>query len=746
MSIGARTKRFDGPSKVDGTALYPGDIQLDNPLHAKVVFSNRPHARMVSMDTSTARAVPGVVTIVTAADVPMNEYGLTMFDQPVLVGVDGTGRSAVPSDISRWEADQIAVVIAESIEAAVAGAEALVVAWEDLPIVPDIDAALTGDTLVHAYNGKPTNVFYDYKIRRGNMAEGWAAADVVVEATYEMPHQEHAYLQPEAAVSYIDDEGRVTVKIAGQWIHEDRGQIAHALDIPDDEVRVIYPAIGGAFGGREDMTLQIVMALAARKVHAMGIDRPVRSVWNREESILGHHKRHRARVVTKWGATFDGKIVAVDADVYMDAGAYNYTSNKVLGNFHVAIAGPYAVPHVRIDSMAIYTTTVPGGAFRGFGAPQAGFVCESQINKIADALGLDPYEVRRRNLLGEGDPTITARPLPIGITMEQVLEECATRTDTWRESPAERDVRPFASLPPSDSAVRTGTGIGIGFKNVGFSFGFPERCEATIELGGDSDEYDSATVFHAGADVGQGAHTVFAQMAADALGLPVEAVGREMSDTATSGDSGSASASRLTWMAGHAIGEAAAVAQKAWGDGDRPARGHYRYEPPSSEMIDPDTGEGAPFITCGYVAEAVQLAIDVETGHIEILRMVCVTDAGRVVNPLLAEGQIEGAVIQALGYTLTERLVVHDGRITNPRLSGYLIPGVADIPRDLEVVNLELPDPQGPWGIRGIAEMPMIPCAPAVIAAVHDATGVWIDEFPLTPDLVRKHLRAAGIG
>ena len=745
MSVGARTKRFDGPSKVDGSALYPGDIPLDNPLHAKVVFSNKPHARMVSMDTSGAYAVPGVVAVLTAADVPMNEYGLTMFDQPVIVGVDGTGRSAVPSDISRWEADHIAVVIAESVEAAVAGAEALVVEWEDLPIVGDIDAALKGDTLVHPHNGKPTNVFYDYKIRRGDMDAGWEAADVVVESIYEMPHQEHAYLQPEAAVSYIDDEGRVTVQIAGQWIHEDRGQIAHALDIPDDHIRVIYPAIGGAFGGREDMTLQIVMALAARKVHGLGIDRPIRSIWNREESILGHHKRHRARVVTKWGATNDGKIVAVDADVYMDAGAYNYTSNKVLGNFHVAIAGPYAVPNVRVDSMAIYTTTVPGGAFRGFGAPQAGFVCESQINKIADVLGLDPYEVRRCNLLGEGDPTITSRPLPIGITMDQVLEECAARTDAWSESPAERDLAPFASLPPTDAAIRTGTGLGIGFKNVGFSFGFPERCEATIELFGETDDYDSATVFHAGADVGQGAHTVFAQMAADALGLSVEKVSREMSDTATSGDSGSASASRLTWMAGHAIGEAAAVAQKAWGDGERPARGHYRYEPPASEAIDPDTGVGAPFITCGYVAEAVELAIDVETGHIEILRMVCVTDAGRVVNPVLAEGQIEGAVVQALGYTLTERLVVEDGRIVNPRFSGYLIPGVADIPRTLEVVNLELPDPQGPWGIRGIAEMPMIPCAPAVIAAVHDATGVWIDEFPLTPDLVRKHLRAAGI-
>ncbi|MCH7669384.1 MAG: xanthine dehydrogenase family protein [Acidobacteria bacterium] len=745
MTVGASVRRFDGPSKVDGSALYPGDIPLDNPLHAKVVFSNKPHAKMLSMDVTPALAMPGVVTIITAADVPLNEYGLTMKDQAVLVGVDGNGRSDLPPNISRWEADHIALIVAESADEAAAAAAALVVEWADMPVVADIDAALNGETLVHPENGKPTNIFYSYKTRLGDMDAGWAAADVVVEATYELPHQEHAYLQPEAAVSYIDDEGRITVNIAGQWAVEDQVSIAYSLDVPVEEIRVIYPAIGGAFGGREDMSLQIVMALATRKLRAMGVDRPLRTVWNREESMLGHHKRHRARVVTKWGATRDGKIVAVDTDVYMDAGAYNYTSNKVLGTFHTTIAGPYVVPNVRVDSRAIYTTSVPGGAFRGFGAPQAGFVAESQMNKLAVKLGIDPAEIRRRNTLSDGDISITHHPLPLGVTIGQVLDTCAERQQAWAEVPATPDLSPFASLASSGDAVKVGVGLAIGFKNVGFSFGFPERCEATIELYGDEDEYDSAILYHGGADVGQGAHTVFVQMAAEALGLPVEAVSGVMSDTATSGDSGSASASRLTWMAGQSIGEAAAVAHKAWVDGDRPARGFYRYEPPATEPLDPDTGAGAPFFTCGYVAEAVELAIDVETGHIEILRMVCVTDAGRVVNPLLAEGQIEGAVVQALGYALSERLVVKDGRMLNPRFSGYLIPGVSEIPKTLEVVNLELADPLGPWGLRGIAEMPMIACVPAITAAIHDATGVWIDEFPLTPDLVRKHLRAAGL-
>jgi len=319
MTIGRTVIKEDAGAKVTGKARYPGDIILPDSLAVKVVFSNEPHARIVSMDTSATLAVDGVVEVVTAGDIPMNEYGLTMFDQPVLIGVDGTGRSLVPSDISRWEADQVAVVIAETEGAALAGAEALDIVWERLPIVPDLTAAdAPGAELVHPDNGEDTNTYCRYKIRKGDMDGAWDEADVIIEGSYSLPHQEHAYLQPEAAVSFIDDEGRVTVEIAGQWTHEDQEQIAHALDLPPDRVRVIYPPIGGAFGGREDMTLQIVMAAAALKLHARGIDRPLRCVWNREESIVGHHKRHRVEITTRWGATNDGRIVAVEADAVVE--------------------------------------------------------------------------------------------------------------------------------------------------------------------------------------------------------------------------------------------------------------------------------------------------------------------------------------------------------------------------------------------------------------------------------------------
>jgi len=741
MTVGTNAIKRDAQNKTTGITRYPGDLAATDALVAKVVFSNEPHARMISMDTAPALSIDGVVDILTAADIPMNEYGLTMFDQPVLIGVDGTGRSNVPSDVSRWEADHVAVVIAESDAAALEGAKAIDIQWEQLPLAPDIAAADAAGVLIHPENGRDTNTYYQFKIRRGDMDAAWAQADVIVEGTYSLPHQEHAYLQPEAAVAYIDHEGRATVEIAGQWAHEDQEQIAHALDIPLEEVRVIYPAIGGAFGGREDMTLQIVMAAAVRKLHAKGIDRELRSLWNREESIVGHHKRHRAEITARWGATSDGKIVAVEADAVLDAGAYNYTSNKVLANLHLSLTGPYDIPNARIDSRAVYTTSVPGGAFRGFGGPQGSFVTESQMNKIAERLGVDPIEIRLKNVLHDGDDYITQRPMPEGVSIETVLTRLA-EVSRWSDGAyTAPDMTPIQTLGSSDS-VATGRGMACALKNVGFSMGFPERCEADVTLTGDTD-IETAHIAHAGADVGQGAHTVFLQMTAEAVGIPLEKVTGTFSDTATSGDSGSASASRLTFMSGNAIQGAAEEAMKAWNDGDRPAQGHFRYVPPPTETLDEETGEGWPIFAFGYVAEVVDVAVDTETGHIRVGTAWCAIDVGKAINPTLIRGQVEGAIAQAHGYTLSERLVVENGRTLNPTFSGYLVPGSKDMPDKIETVLIETPDPIGPWGARGMAEMPLIPYAPAITAALHDATGVWFDSFPLTPDRVLGALKEA---
>ncbi|MEL6985991.1 MAG: molybdopterin cofactor-binding domain-containing protein, partial [Actinomycetota bacterium] len=349
MSVGASPDRLDATGKTTGETRYACDLQPSELLHAKVVFTDQPHARLLALDTTACEAAPGVVAVVTAADVPVNEYGLTMADQPVLVGPAPTDGPApwelepgrVPGDVSRWEADHLAVVVAETERQAADAANLLSPTWEPLQVVADIDAALADDAPILHPEANPActdpgqNAYHHYVIRKGDAAGAMAGADVVVEGTYEVPYQEHAYLQTEAAVGYVDEAGRITVETGGQWTHEDREQVAHALGVPDEEVRIIYRAIGGAFGGKEDMSVQIVLALAVRKLSEQGIDRPVRTRWTREESIVGHHKRHRGRISARWGATADGRIVAVETTGHLDAGAYNYTSNKVLGNLHL---------------------------------------------------------------------------------------------------------------------------------------------------------------------------------------------------------------------------------------------------------------------------------------------------------------------------------------------------------------------------------------------------------------------------
>ncbi len=742
--IRSSVQRVDAHGKVSGEASYSGDLTPDHLLYGKVLFSHQPHARMVAMDVRAAEAVSGVVAIFTAKDVPVNEYGLILPDQPVLVGL---GSDKPYADVSLWEGDQVAVIVAETETAASLARDLIKIEWQQRPLLTDMDEALKDELVLHPWHG--SNILKKYQIRKGDMAAGWAAADVVVEAEYELPYQEHAYLQPEAGLGYIDEEGRVTVEIGGQWAHEDREQVAHALGLPDERVRIIYNAIGGAFGGKEDMSLQIVLGLAAMRLHERGIDRPVRIIWTREESIIGHHKRHKATVKTRWGATKEGMITAVSATVHMDSGSYAYTSTKVLGNFHLMVTGPYDIPNAHIDSYAITTNNPPGGAFRGFGGPQGAFAAECQINKLADKLNIDPVELRLKNVLREGSLLTVQTPMPAGVSLATVIEACAQKANWGQKSIELRgesdEYRAIQSLPPHSQSLKKGRGFACAFKNVGFSFGFPERCEATVELLGDS-EIEQVILHHAGAEVGQGSHTAFMQMVAEAVGVDVDVVQLDMSDTATSGDSGSVSASRMTWMAGNAIRAAAEIALQHWADEDRPAIGHHRFVPPATQPYDLETGVCMPNFSYGYVAEAVELTVDVQTGHIHIDRVVCANDVGKAINPMLIEGQIEGAVVQAHGYALLENLQVANGRIQNPYLSQYLIPGIKDVPEQVESVILEIPDPIGPWGVRGMAEMPFLPLAPAIVTAVYDATGVWFDEIPLTPPKVVKKLREHGIG
>ncbi|MGH2628307.1 MAG: xanthine dehydrogenase family protein molybdopterin-binding subunit, partial [Anaerolineales bacterium] len=514
------------------------------------------------------------------------------------------------------------------------------------------------------------------------------------------------------------------------------------IGLPEEQIRVIYPAIGGAFGGREDMSVQIVLALAVWRLAQRGIHRPIKIVWSREESILGHHKRHSFVLRSKWGASREGKILAAEAEVIQDGGAYAYTSTKVLGNATLMCTGPYEIPHVKVDAYSVYTNNIPGGAFRGFGGPQGAFAAECQMNKLAEALGMDPVEIRTRNVLTEGALLSVGTPIPRGVSIGRVLERCASEAG-WRKTDRGWQRPDRARLGgPGAKHLRRGIGLAIAFKNVGFSFGAPEESWATVELHGNAD-IERVVVRYAGADVGQGAHTVMAQMAAEAAGVPLEKIVLRVSDTAETDNSGSASASRMTFMSGNAIRGAAEAALAKWRAEERPAVASYRYRPPPTTMFDPQTGKSEPNFSYGYVAEAVTVEVDVGTGHVRLLDVVCADDVGRAVHPQQVQGQIEGAVVQAGGYVLMENFVHRDGYVQTAHLSTYLIPTVLDIPERVRSILLEYPDPIGPWGARGMAEMPYLPLAPAVAAAVRDAVGVWFGEFPLTPERVWRGLKDA---
>ena len=739
QSIGVSVPRIDARSKVTGEALYPGDINKPNQAYAKLLFAGRPHARVRSIDTSKAEALDGVIAIFTSKDVPVNEYGLILHDQPVLCG---PGSSRLHGDRVRFVGDQLAFIVAESEQIAARARDLIQVDFEDLPVVTDpLKARKTDTELLHPETD--SNVFCHYQIRHGAVKKGFAAADVIVEGEYRTPAQEHAYLAPEAGLAYIDEEGRVTVEVAGQWAHEERMAVAHSLGLPEEKVRVIHPAIGGAFGGREDMSIQIVLALAAWRLEQRGILRPVKIIWSRAESIIGHHKRHPYIIRSKWGATKDGRIIAAKSEVIADGGAYAYTSTKVLGNATLMCTGPYVIPNVEVDSYAVYTNNIPSGAFRGFGGPQGAFAAETQVNKLAEKLKMDPVELRMRNVAKDGDLLAVNTSIPGGSTLDKVIPSAARAAgwqkgnSQWRRSKSKAR---WPKLNPSPETIKRGVGFASGFKNVGFSFGFPERCWAAIELHGGS-EIERVVARHAGSDVGQGAHTVFKQMAAEAVGVSAEKVELVLADTATTGDSGSASASRMTFMAGNAIRGAAELAMQKWKNEDRPAIAEFKYVPPATTPYDPKTGESTPNFAYGYVAEVVAVEVDMETGHVHISDVICADDVGKAINPQQIEGQIEGAVVQAAGYTVLENFVQQDGYVKTQFLSNYLIPTVMDVPDRVKSLILEYPDRVGPWGVRGMAEMPYIPFAAAVVAAVHDATNVWIDEFPLTPERV---LRALG--
>ncbi len=710
--IGASLPRPDAYGKVTGKTAYPADLVRPGMLHLQVVFAHRSHARILHIDTSAALQYPGVVAVLTAEDVPYNAYGLVEDDQPVLC-----------HDVVRFEGDKVALVAAESKQAAIAGAKLVNVAYEELPAVTDPRAALASDApLVHTRRG--TNLLSHFPIRKGNADEALARADVVLEETFTTTWQEHAFLQPEAGIAFLDEQERLVVETAGQWLHEDRRQIASILQLPEERVIIRYAAIGGAFGGREDLSMQQLLALATWKLR-----RPTALVWSREESMIAHHKRHPVILHCRWGAQKDGRIVAVKAEAIADGGAYASTSSEVLKDIVFFITGCYEIAHIAVDGYAVYTNNIPSGAFRGFGVPQAHFACERMVTRLSHILGMDPIELRRRNMYREGGIEPTNVPLPPGVSAQLVLERCV-----------EEMRRRWQPQQPTPAHIKRGIGLACGMKNVGYSFGYPEQATATVEVFGEA-ELERAEVRVGAADVGQGAHLVLRQIAAEALQLPFEKIAMICDDSHEAPNAGSASASRMTLMGGRAVHDAALAAREKWSyTDDYQAQATAQYRPPATTPIDPETYTGTPNYCYGYTAQAVAVEVNTVTGQVQVTGIISVHDVGRAINMQQVTGQIEGCLAQALGYALLEELQIRDGHILTPYFSTYLLPTVRDMPVEIIPIVLERADTNGPFGARGVAEMPLVPFAAAVANAIHDATGIWLNQQPMTPERVLKAL------
>ena len=737
--LGKSIPRLDARAKVTGTSQYPQDFNLPEQLHGAVVWSAHPHARVLSIDTSAADAIPGVVHVLTYRDVPVNEYGIFIDDQPVLVPEGGK---------VRWLGDRIALVVAESERIARRAVDQVQVEYEPLPVVASPQEAMRdGAPLVH--ERLDTNVFAHIPVRKGDCDLAFAQADVIVESSYATQAIEHAYLQPEAGIGYIDEEGRVAVIAAAQWPHDDLRQISHFLDLPPERVRETVPAIGGAFGGREDMYIQHLLCLCAYVLR-----RPVKMIFTREESMRCTGKRHPFFFHYKVGATADGKLVAAEIEAISDAGAYASTSGLVLGCAVCALTGPYAIPNVRLDGYTAHTNNAVGQAMRGFGAAQAPVACEQHMDRLAEALDMDPVELRLKNMLEPGTETALGNRMPPGTGVKETLREAALAAGWFEENG--HWVRPELGAASTPSR-RRGIGIASAFKNVGFPLGFDDKAAAEVDLHlHESGEIDWVDLRAGAVEMGQGVHTVLQQFAADALDLELAQVRVAVVDTAVVPDSGSASASRLTYIAGNAVIEACRQAEEKRRQILREETGenlisaehtYYALEKRPTTNFDPETGQCNPYISYSFGTQIALIEVDVDTGEVEVLKVWAATDAGRVINPQMTFGQVAGGVHMGLGYALMEQFIQQDGLVRTGRLSEYFIPTIRDMPKELDSRNVEVPDPTGPFGAKGLGEITLVTTAPAILNAIHDAVQVRVPDLPATSEKVwraMQQIEAAG--
>jgi len=748
--VGKQVAKPDAVDKATGRAKYYSDLHFENMLYGRVLRANRPHALIKRIDTSRAQALPGVVAVLTHKDVQgTNRYGILTPDQPVLC-----------EDKVRYEGDAVALVAAEDPETAERALGLIDVDYEPLPVVSDPIGAMKPDSpRVH----EAGNIYRHARIRNGDVESAFKKCTVVVENTYRTGRQMHMFLETEAGVGHLDENGNVVLHVGGQCPYRDQLQIARALGIPREKIRVISSIVGGAFGGKDEVTVQIQLALLALKTK-----RPVKIALSREESGVSGLKRHPVIITARTGALSDGRLLANQIRIVSDTGAYASLGGTILDVTIETCCGPYNIPNIDVEAFCVYTNNGFSGAFRGFGAPQSIFAMESQIDIIAEKLGIDKLEIRRRNATREGDAGAFGVKIPGSIGIHETLE-VASKSDLWLNKDTHKHER-------SEPWCKRGVGIACALK--GFTFGaLPDFGAASITLNEDG----SFDVGVSCPDMGQGNVTAYAQIAAEALRCRFEDVHVASADTGLAPDTGSSSASRSVYVGGNAIIRAAekmrallisyAAQVLRLSEGDLECR-------ENAVMVKDDPNRSAAYAslarharTKGYqtrveagfevprfehpvegsieiphwafmYATAVALVeVDTLSGRTKVLRFLIAPDSGKVINPQGFRGQCEGSVVQGLGYALTEDAIIEDGYLKTPNFTTYLIPTIMDAP-EIEVTPVETFEKTGPYGAKGVGEIALVPVAAAISNAIHDAVGVRCFSLPITPERLFNALRA----
>ncbi|MCC6904599.1 MAG: molybdopterin-dependent oxidoreductase [Anaerolineae bacterium] len=752
--IGQNVDRPESVAKVTGAAKFTDDYGFPGMLYGLTLRSPHPHARVLRVDTGQAKAVPGVRAVLCHEDIPgRNIHGLVYLDWPCLAG-----------DKVRYVGDPVAIVAADTEEAARQALDLIEVQYEVLGTVGDPVYARTPEAPVIHEEWETGNLLKHIKVRHGDIERGFAEADVIIERTYRTPTIEHAYLEPECSIGvpagYDAEHEKITIYVGSQIPYQDRNQVALILGVADEDVRIRGTLIGGGFGGKEDLAAQAHVALLAQ---ATG--RPVKMLYTRHESLLFHPKRHATVIRMKTGAKRDGTLVAVEAELYGDGGAYASLSDKVMTRATTHATGPYVVPNAKIDCYAMYTNNVPSGAFRGFGVTQSAFAVESNMDILAETLGIDPLELRRKNAQRVGVMTATGQTLRESAGLLETIEK--VEADVRSEDTSSHGFR--WSWREGNRAF--GWGIACAYKNTGLGGGAPDKSAVEVEAFEDS----TAEVRTAAADLGQGIGMVVAQVAAQELGMPYSSMRVLLCDTDLTPNGGPTTASRQTFVTGNAARMAASTLREALRS---TAAEHYNVPPeqirfeeglmringhsvPLGEVVGVMKANGLqpratfeymapvtqPLGTGGdmhfafsYATQAALVEVDLETGAVHVHRVIAGTDVGRAINPKSLQGQIEGGIVMALGNCLTEQYIIENGQPWSTLFARYKMPSIKHAPEITSHI-IEHPSSDGPYGAKGVGEIPSINTTPAIANAIYHATGVRVFSIPVDQDALVRALR-----